>query len=275
MNEIVFEKDTLSFEDFKNEKGICFWWASDLMKMLGYKDIKTFGKVIEKTTKAFLSLAIKYYDNIIPCQREIDKINIQDFKLSRFACYLAVMNANSKKQQVASAQAYFAVQLSNFELSIQRNDQIDPLVIRGDIAQGNKSLASVASRSGVDNFAKFQNAGYLGMYNMSLWQLERKRNIQKGKLMEHMGRAELAANLFRITQTEQRIKSHQIKGQTKLEATHEQVGREVREIIIKNAQTPPESLPLETQLSEVKKTLKSSHTKMKMIDKKPNKKQNK
>lgn len=252
----------LSFEDFKNENGICFWWASDIMNMLGYSNMKSFQKVLDRATKAFVSLGIPHYDNIISTSREFEDGNIQDFKLTRFACYLTVMNGDPKKVEVAQAQSYFAHQTRKFELQFEGSNELERLLIREELTEGNKSLASTVKRAGVQDFAKFQNAGYLGMYNMHSWKLENKRNIKKGKLMDYMGRTELAANLFRVTQTEERIKNHNIKGQANLEQTHYSVGKEVREIIIKNSGKPPESLDKEKQLSDIKKQLKSSHKKM-------------
>jgi len=263
MNDFQNSNDkALSFEDFKNENGLTFWWASDLMIMMGYKDMKSFQKVLDRATKAFVSLNIPHYENIIAEHREKDGLDFQDFKLSRFACYLVVMNGDPKKVEVAEAQAYFAQQTRRFELYIQNSDQIDRLLIREELTEGNKSLASVVKQSGVEDYAKFQNAGYLGMYNMPSWKLEKKRGVQKGKLMDYMSRTELAANLFRVTQAEERIKNKRITGQSGLEQTHYQVGKEVREIIQKNVGKNPEDLPQEKQLSDVKKELKDGHKKM-------------
>lgn len=232
----------LTFEDFKNENGLTYWWASDLMKMLGYLNMRSFQKVLDRATKAFVSLNIPHYDNILAEQRNFDGGLSQDFKLTRFACYMSVMNGNPKKVEVAEAQSYFAQQTRKFELYIQDNTEIDRLLIREELTEGNKSLVSVAKKAGVVNYANFQNAGYLGMYNMKSWQLEKRRGIKKGKLMDNMGRTELAANLFRLTQTEERIKNKQVKGQVNLEQTHRQVGKEVREIIHKNVGKLPENL---------------------------------
>ena len=263
----------LSFEDIKNENGVTYWWASDLMRMLGYKDMKSFQKVLDRATKAFVSLNIPHYENIRAEQRNVeDGSPFQDFKLTRFACYLAVMNGDPKKIEVAQAQVYFAQQTRKFELHIQNNDEIERILIREELTEGNKSLASIAKQSGIIDFAKFQNAGYLGMYNMPSWKLEQKRGVKKGKLMDHMGRTELAANLFRVTQTEERIKNKGIKGQNNLEQTHFEVGKEVREIIQKNVGKNPENLIQEKQLSDVKKELKQGHKKMLKEDKESKKK---
>ena len=266
------ENRKLTFEDFKNENGLTYWWASDLMEMLGYPNMKSFQKVLNRTTKAFVSLNIPYYENILATQRKIDGQDVQDFKLTRFACYMAVMNGDPKKIEVAQAQSYFAQQTRKFELYIQDNTELDRLLIREELTEGNKALASAAKQAGVINFANFQNAGYVGMYNMKSWQLERKRDIKKGKLMDNMGRTELAANLFRITQTEERIKNKGVKGQPNLEQTHFQVGKEVRKIIRENVGKLPENLPQEKQLLEIRKELKKGYKKMTTEDKKTNKK---
>lgn len=255
----------LSFEDFKNQNGITYWWASEFMLMLGYNDIKSFKKVIDRATRAFISLNIDHYENIICVNRENGE---QDFKLTRFACYLIAMNADPKKQEVALVQAYFAQQTRAFELYVENNNDIERVLIRDEIREGNKSLSAVAKKAGVEDYAKFTNAGYLGMYNMMNVQLARRRGCDKEKLFETMGRSELAANLFRITQTEDRIRNKGIKGQRMLEQTHHDVGREVREIVIRNSGCAPENLPQEQLIPEVKKELKKGFREMKKIDKK-------
>jgi DNA-damage-inducible protein D len=187
------------------------------MQMLGYPNMKSFQKVLDRATKAFVSLNIPHYDNILAQQRVIDGITTQDFKLTRFACYLTVMNGDPKKKEVAQAQSYFAQQTI--------------------------------------------------IYNMASWELEKRRGVKKGKLMDYMGRTELAANLFRITQTEERIKNKGIFGQDNLEQTHYQVGKEVRKIVQENVGKAPENLPQAKQLPEVKKELKEGYKKMRKEDK--------
>ena len=274
MSEAINSKEdkNLSFEDFKQENGITYWWASDLMKMLGYPNMKSFQKVLDRATKAFVSLNIPHYENIVAVQRENEGEFTQDFKLTRFACYMVVMNGDPKKTEVAQAQVYFAQQTRKFELYIENNQEIDRILIREELTEGNKSLNSVVKNAGIKDYARFTNAGYLGMYNMPSWKLEQKRGVKKGKLMDNMGRTELAANLFRVTQTEERIKNKGIKGQVNLEQTHYNVGKEVRDIIQKNVGKSPENLPQEKQLPEVKKNLKDGYKKMLKEDSKKNKK---
>jgi len=264
MNEIVYDSSERepSFEDFKQENGISYWWASDLMKMMGYPNMKSFLKVLDRTTKALVSLNIPHYENIIAEIRIIEDEQVQDFKLTRFACYLTVMNGDPKKVEVAQAQAYFANITRKFELYVDDNQEIERLLIREELTEGNKSLNSAAKKAGVQDYAKFTNAGYLGLYNMFAAKLEQKRGVKKGELMDYMGRTELAANLFRVTQTEERIKNKGIRGQENLEQTHYQVGREVREIVKKNVGKNPENLPQEKQLPKLKKELKEGYKKM-------------
>jgi len=266
MENNILNADNLTFEDFRNENGIAFWWASDLMNMLGYGNMKSFQKVIDRSTKAFVSLNIPYYENIVPETRQINGLDCQDFKLTRFACYITVMNGDPKKVEVAKAQAYFAQQTRKFELYIQGAPEIERLLIREELTEGNKSLASAAKNAGVTDYAKFQNAGYLGMYNMPSWKLEASRGVPKGKLMDYMGRTELAANLFRISLTEERIRNKGIKGQDALETTHRIVGSEVRKIVVAQVGKAPEALALEKELPAVKKELKQGYKKMKKGD---------
>lgn len=263
MDEIeIIDNSFPSFEDFKNQNGITYWWASDIMKMLSYPDMNSFQKVIDRAIKALISLNISIYENIIPQARELEGSTVQDYKLTRFACYLVVMNGNPKKPEVASAQVYFAQQTRKFELFIQGNEDIERVAIREEITEGNKSLSSVAKKAGVEDYAKFQNAGYLGLYNMPNWQLAKKRSIDSKNLLDSMGRMELAANLFRITQTEERIKNQNITGQAALESTHYNVGRSVRDIVIENTGSVPENLPQSKIIPELKKELKKGHKNM-------------
>jgi DNA-damage-inducible protein D len=182
------------------------------------------------------------------------------------------MNGDTKKPSVASAQVYFVTQTRKFELSLQTSEDLDRLNFRDEIKEGNKSLSSTAQRAGVTDYTKFVNAGYLGLYNMYNWQLAKRRGVDKKNLMEYIGRAELAANLFRITQTEERIKNYNIKGQYSLEKTHYDVGREVRDLVQKNTGKSPEQLPMGKNIPEVQKELKKGYKKMIEEDKKKKKK---
>ena len=273
IGEQLSNSSNLSFEDYKNDSGdMAFWWATDLMKMLGYKDLKTFQKAIDRAITSCMTINIPHYENFISEQRAIDGVKQQDFKLTRFACYMVVMNADPKKIEVASAQVYFAEQTRKFELVVEKQEDFERLIIRNEVKEGNKSLTSTAKSAGVTDYARFANAGYTGLYNMLNVELAKKRRIDPKELIEYMGRTELAANLFRITQTEEKIKSKGINGQLNLEQTHFQVGREVRNMIQKNTGKNPEQLPIEQKLPDVQKGIKKGYRNMLKEDKNKKKK---
>jgi DNA-damage-inducible protein D len=254
------ENTTPQFEDLRQEDGITFWWASDLMALMGYRDMNSFQTVLDRATKAFVSLSIPYFKNIIPEEREIEGESMQDFRLTRFACYLVVMNGNPKKVEVAAYQAFFAEQTRKFELYVQNNHELDRILIREELKEGTISLNATAKAAGVENYARFQDAGYRGLYNMASRQLKHERGVEN--LLDYMGRTELAANLFRVTQTEERITNEKVKGQDRLEKTHFKVGRDVRAIVIQNTGKRPEILPQEKQIPDLKKELKKGYKKM-------------
>ncbi|MCL2597287.1 MAG: damage-inducible protein [Paludibacter sp.] len=265
----IYDSEGLSFEDFKNQNGITFWWASEVLLMLGYQDLKSFKPTISRATRALISLGIDHYENIMHTVRDDGR---EDFKLTRFACYIVAMNADPKKKEVAQVQAYFAQQTRNFELVTQGSGGIDRILIREEITEGYKSLTAAAKKSGVVDFAKFQNEGYRGMYNMMNVQLAHRRGVDKGHLFDTMGRTELAANLFRMTQTEEGIKSQKVKSAELAERTHYDVGREVRNMVIKNTGKNPESLPQEREIPHIKRELKQGLKELKKLDNPKNKK---
>ncbi|MBE2255454.1 MAG: damage-inducible protein [Ignavibacteria bacterium] len=272
MEQSIDKLENFNFEDLKNENGEYYWWASDLMKFLGYKDMNTFQKAIDRAIKTCMSVGIKHQELFIYSQRIINGVNIDDYKLKRFACYLTVMNSDPKKELVAKAQIYFIDQTRKFELFLKNNEQIERLIIRDEIKEGNKSLSKIAKQSGIEDFARFNNAGYLGLYNMMNFDLAQKRGINRKDLFEYMGRSELAANLFRITQTEEKIRNENLKGQEKLEKAHYSVGKQVRDIVIKNTGKTPENLPQEKKLPELRSDIKRGYKNMLKADKSKKKK---
>ncbi len=263
MKDMTINEGSITFEDFAQTNGIVYWWASDLMTFLGYENMDKFRKVIDKATKAMISLDIDHYKNVIPAQKN----NTDDFKLTRFACYLTAMNGNPAYTQVALAQAYFAEQARIAELLQADQENVERLSYREDLKAFEKSLSSTAYRHGVEDYAKFQNAGYLGMYNMMNYDLAKKRHIPKDKLLDYMGKAELAANIFRVAMTDEKIKNENIKGQYNLEHAHNQVGKEVRKQVLQLTGKKPEELPLSEPIKEVKKDLKKLNKKMIKEDK--------
>lgn len=165
--EIEGEAEGLTFEDFKNRNGMIFWWASDVCRMLGYKDVEAFGGVIRKVARAFTSLDIDPFANIVRVERDGGRT---DYKMSRFATYLAAQNGNPRKPEVARMQAYFAAQARQME-SLMAGEAIERLVIRKDLIDGNKGLAGAAHDAGVTDYAKFMNSGFVGMFPLALFVL--------------------------------------------------------------------------------------------------------
>lgn len=259
-----------SFKTHSNENGFTYWFASDFMRFLGYANMKSFSNAINKAVATCTTLQIPVFDNFLQIQKEDGEI---DYKLSRFACYLVVMNADNKKVAVASAQVYFAKLAGVVQDYLEETEKIDRLAIREEISEREKSLVGVAQRAKVTNYGFFQNAGYRGLYNMNIAKLKEKRNVPDGKsLLDFMGKEELAANLFRITQTELKIKAENISGQSKLEVTAENVGKTIRKTMQEISGINPENLPKKEDIKEVKKELKQKSKTIKEIDKKKGKK---
>lgn len=263
MDEIMDGAGGLSFEDFKNQNGMTFWWASEVCLMLGYRDLKSFEPVLRRTERALLSLGADIHDNIHKHARGGAPA---DYKMTRFACYLAAMNGDPSKPEVAAMQAYFAVQARAFESLRDGREQVERPMTRDEICDGNKSLSAVAKDAGVQDYARFHNAGYIGMYNMMKVTLADRRKVDAKRLFDTMGRTELAANLFRITQTEERIKSRGVKGQSALEETHRAVGAEVRGMVERNTGVPPERLPQDVSLPTVRRAIKDGGRRLNKLD---------
>lgn len=257
------EEGAASFDDFSKQNGIVYWHAKDFMAMLGYDDYDIFRKVIEKATSACIAAGIPYEENIIH-----DSIN-GDFRLTRFACFLIAMNGDPKKERVAKAQVFFAELADKIADELKNAENIDRIVIRGDVSQKEKALSHTAFKHGVTSYPLFQNAGYMGMYNMHLTRLKSYKGFRgKESLLDYMGKDELAANLFRITQTEAKIRNENIVGQVALERTAKSAGKTVRDAMIAISGRKPEDLPLETRISEVKSGLKKVNSEFKKRDKK-------
>jgi DNA-damage-inducible protein D len=260
MDILPFDEKGDNFENSGQENGSRFWHARDFMSMLGYDSFDTFEKAINKAIRACSTLNIPLVDAIRPIEREINGAQERDYRLSRFGCYLVAINGDVKKPQVAAAQAYFVTLAEAFRRYVQQAENVDRLLVRDDIALQDRSLASVASRAGVDNFAFFQSAGYRGMYNMTLAQLRDYRGIERARSpLDFMGREELAANLFRITQTEAKITNEGVRGQRALEQTAQAVGAKVRKTMLELGGTAPERLPKNEDIKSVRSALKGAH----------------
>jgi DNA-damage-inducible protein D len=242
------------------------------MAMLGYDDFDTFkSKVIGRATQALISLGVDHYEQIKPADHKIDEKEFSDLKLTRFACYMIAMNGDPKKTKVAEAQAYFANETRKLELYLEGNEDTARLIYRDELISGQKTLMETASKAGVEDFAKFNNAGYIGLYNKTAEQLKRQRNLPTKKdirLQDYMGRTELAANLFRVTQTEEKLRQDEIKGEEQAKKAHYNIGRRIRQMVEENTGKMPEYLPVKKHLPEVKRNLKLAKKGMEKIDSK-------
>ena len=249
-----------NFEDFGHENGFRFWWASEFSRMLGYPDSKSFMPVINRAIKACMSANINdYFDDFRKEQRIVDGLVIDDIKLSRFACYMVAMNANPKKEQVARAQVYFADQVEKINILLENNAEIERIHIRDEIKLSHTSLNSAASQCGVSHFGLFHDAGYRGLYNRGIKDVKAIKGIkQNDDHFEFMGSTELAANLFRITLTEEQLKKSNVSDEKHAMYVHNVVGKDIRAMVIKNTGLSPEQLPTERRLSEVKKDVKKA-----------------
>lgn len=261
-----FNDNAPSFEDFGKDDGGRRWLADDLGRALGYRSSASFAAVIRRAINACNTAGIDALDHF-------ERVNITDengdtireTRLSRFACYLAAMNADPKKPQVAAAQVYFSLLVDSVLEHHNEAEQVGRVARRGEISEREKSLGETAHRHGVRNYALFRNAGYRGLYNMNLAELKKKKAgdfFISGSLLDYMGTTELAANLFRITQTDERIRNNGIHGQKNLEEAHEMVGRKVRKLMLEVGGTAPESLPLQNRISEAKKHIKQAQKRL-------------
>lgn len=276
MSQLEIFMDSFSgdnFENYSHENGFTYWYASDLMKLLSYENMSSFQKAINKAMTTCNTLNIPILDNFFQEQRIVDNKSSMDFRLSRFACYLTVMNADSKKPAVAMAQAYFATLAGAVHNYLDEANKVERIVIREEISEREASLSSVVHLAGVVNYAYFQNSGYRGMYNKNINELRALRNIPYNKSpLDFMGKEELAANLFRITQTELKIKHENISGQKNLENTAKKVGLKVRQTMIDISGVLPEQLPVNEDIKNVKKQLKDKSKQIKKLDNPKNKK---
>lgn len=248
------------FDSFSRQNGETYWLASELMPLLGYASMLNFRKVINKATIVMNNLDIDISANIAQIRNEDSST---DYKLSRFACYLCAMNADVRKKEVSQIQAYFVAYTEAFSKWIEHEQAIERVYIRGEISEHERQIAGVVKQHGVETYAFFQNAGYRGLYNMSLARLKDLKGIpDKRSPLDYMDTTELAANLFRITQTEERIKNQNINGQTALEKAAETVGKDVRNLMIKNGGTAPEEMPVVEDIKTLKKSIRQTHRKM-------------
>lgn len=245
------------FEDIKHirDDGTEFWYARELAEALDYNQWRNFNNVIGRAMIACENSGHSVSDDFAEVSKIVDagatSKPVKDFELSRYACYLIVQNGDPRKEVIAIGQTYFAIQTYRQEIADHFN-QLDEdrrrLVVRGDIKQWNQLLAETAYDAGVitnEEFAIFQNAGYMGLYGgLDVEDIHSQKKLEVGqKILDYMGSTELIANLFRISQTEEKLRKDRVKGAETATSIHYNVGKEVRTAIKKIGGTMPEDLP--------------------------------
>lgn len=268
MNNELEEYKEKTFEDIKHidELGNEYWEARELMLVLGYSKWGNFKKVIDK---AKISCKVSGNDvkdcfadvgkSIISGKGKID--TIEDYHLNRYACYLIVQNADPRKNAIALGQTYFAVQTRKMEITREEYSKLSEdekrLYTRINVKNKNKYLFDSAKNAGVTNYGKFNDYGYKGLYNgESAKQIAHRKGInpEKEDILDYMGSTELAANLFRITQTDEVLRNKQINNENEACKTHHDVGQAVRQTIKKIGGTMPEDLPTpEKSIQQIEK----------------------
>lgn len=247
-----------SLESIKQvtDLGAEYWSARDLATILGYDDYRHFEAVIEKATTACVQSGQVVVDHFVGAAKMVrigsqTGRRVRDWHLSRYACYLIAQNGDPRKEQIALAQSYFAMQTRRQEIADRATELEKRKDLRNRVKDHNKALASAAKGAGVQAamFGVFQDAGYRGLYDgLGVQDLKRIRGLDKEDVLDRMGRTELAANDFRITQAEEKLRRDHIHGQRQAIETHREVGEKVREAIRDIGGTMPEELPVEPSI---------------------------
>ena len=266
MNEIK-EYIEKMFEDIKHvdENSNEYWFARELMPLLGYSKWERFTNAINNAKTSCVKSGYDINDHfpevgkMVPIGSKTSR-KLVDYKLSRYACYLIAQNGDSRKEAIALGQTYFAIQTRKQELSEKEYSELtedEKRFYQRDLTRkGNYSLNLAARNAGVKNFDKFHNSGYKGLYNgETANDIAKRKNLRyREDILDNMGSDELIANLFRISQTEQKLKNEDIKLENEANKTHYEVGKEIRNTIKKLGGTMPESIPTpDKSLKELEK----------------------
>jgi len=277
----IMKQGSSIFEQIKqiDENGNEFWYARQLAKILEYADFsRNFIGVINKAKLACANSGQEVSEHIVETNEVLEagqgaKHTYPSFKLSRYFCYLVVQNADPGKEVVALGQTYFAVQTRLQEIqgleAYQKlsTEEEKRLFLRNELAKHNTQLAAAAKDAGVIepiDYAIFQNHGYKGLYGgLDAKGIHHKKGLKKSQqILDHMGSTELAANLFRATQTEEKLKREQIKGKQKANQTHFEVGKKVRKTIQELGGTMPENLPAPESIKKLEQKAETPKLKL-------------
>ena len=268
------------FEAEGRENGMRFWYAHEFMRSLGYDTWATFQKVITRAMGACARLGIDPTEAFVPALYQEQGKDVKTYKLSRFACFLVAMYGDASKPEVVLAKASLAAIAAKLVEDRIRETDLGRIETRDDLKLAERQLSGVAKSAGLESsqFGVFKDAGFRGMYNMSLSSLMVSKGVgPKQVLYDFMGLDELAGNLFRVTQTAARIHTKGVRGLPALQQTAQQVGREIRQVMTKDGGIPPERLAIAEDIAGVKSKLKFANREMKKMDdpaKKPRKKVN-
>jgi len=255
------------FETIKrlDDRGVEYWSSRELAKVLEYVDYRNFMTVVKKARTACENSGEVIHNHFVEAN-DMVKIGSGAEKsadtvfLSRYACYLIVQNSDPTKVVVAKGQTYFAIQTRRQEKTDSLVEDHNRVFLREQMKKHNTSLMQTASMAGVESYAIFQNAGYKGLYGgLTMQDIHTRKKLGKSqKILDHMGSEELAANLFRATQTEAKIKREGIRGQGKASLAHLEVGQKVRNTIANLGGTMPENLPSTDAIGKAQTRVKKS-----------------
>lgn len=254
MNELDIKYDTFESIKHVDEKGCEYWEARELQKVLGYKEWRKFEATINKAKDACKNSNINVLDHFVGTDKMVvigskTHRQISDYQLSRYACYLIAQNGDSRKKTIALAQTYFAIQTRKMELTEKEYSKLTEdekrFYQRNLTKKGNYSLNQVAKNSGVKNFDKFHNAGYKGLYNGETANdiAKRKGLRYREDILDNMGSDELIVNLFRISQTEQKLRNDNVETEKNANMIHYKVGSKIRDTIKELGGILPEDFP--------------------------------